>query len=102
MIFKGECADPVVDIRVIEQIVHENYVPSGKSQQNDIALLRLAYPAPYTDFIRPICLPIGTQVRNKDLDNVPLVVAGFGRIENGNYFHNNTKLCLLLLLLIIV
>lgn len=81
-----------MNIRVVEQIVHEKYSPAGKSQQNDIALLRLSQPAPYTDFIRPICLPISTQVRNKDLDNVPLVVAGFGRTENGMNtllkFHN--------------
>lgn len=70
------------DIPVAELIVHENYVPTSSSQENDIALIRLQNPAPYTDFIRPICLPV-QELQNKHYDGIKMTVAGFGRTENG-------------------
>lgn len=79
--FKNECADPVVDVQIFENIVHENYDPNA--QNNDIALIRLARSVTYTDWVKPICLPFSSNVRNLNLDNTPLVVAGFGRTEHG-------------------
>lgn len=81
--FKSECADPVEDIPVAETIVHENYVPTSSSQANDIALIHLQRPAPYTHYIQPICLPVATDLRNKNYDGTFLEVTGFGRTENG-------------------
>lgn len=81
-VFQGECANPVEDILVAELIVHENYDASSRSQANDIGLIRLQRPAPYTNYIRPICLPI-LDLQNKNYDGSALIVAGFGRIENG-------------------
>lgn len=78
---EGECADPVQNIDVAQTIVHEQYEANADSQGNDIALIRLARAAPYTDFIRPICLPVASQLRNKNFDGAPLVVAGFGKTE---------------------
>lgn len=72
-----------------ETIVHEEYDANADSQGNDIALIRLARSAPYTDFIRPICLPIAPQLRNKNFDGAALIVAGFGKTEYGII-----KLCL--------
>lgn len=92
LLYQGECADPVANIPVESTIVHEGYSPNSKSQSNDIALIRLAQPAPYTDFIRPVCLPIGPNVRNKNLDNFPLIVAGFGRTESGRQSDVKMKL----------
>lgn len=51
----GVCTDPLVRIQVAKTIPHPNY--DGLS--NDIAVLRLGEEAPYTNFIRPICLPSG-------------------------------------------
>ncbi|XP_011558868.3 uncharacterized protein LOC105389458 [Plutella xylostella] len=51
--------------------------------QNDIALLRLRATAPYTEFIRPICLaPI--DVDSPEFSNIPLSVAGWGRDGEAN------------------
>lgn len=79
--FKGECADPVIDIPTSDFIVHENYDPN--SNYNDIALIRLARNVTFTDWVRPICLPFPQNVRNLNFDNSSLVVAGFGRTEHG-------------------
>lgn len=76
-------ADPVLDIAVVERIPHEQYVPTSKTQENDIALLRLARSVTFTDWIRPICLPIRSHLRNVNYNDVPLVVAGWGKTETG-------------------
>lgn len=72
----------MVDIPVVETIIHENYVPASRSQENDIALVRLERAAQYTEFIRPICLPIGKLQNIKYDENSILTVVGFGRTEN--------------------
>lgn len=81
LIVQGICTT-VVDIPIAKIIVHENYVPTSVGQENDIALVRLQNPAPYADYIRPICLPNARQI-NKNLVGEALTVAGFGRTENG-------------------
>lgn len=73
----------MVDIQIAETIVHENYVPTSSAQGDDIALIRLSQAAPYTDYIRPICLPTDESLRNKNYDELLLDVAGFGRTEYG-------------------
>lgn len=76
------------DIPVAEIIVHENYAHTSSSQANDIALIRLEHAAPYTDYIRPICLPVGQKLLNKNYDNFPMTVAGFGKTETGTWKTN--------------
>lgn len=83
---EGECADPVLDVPVSETIVHEGYSSNSLTQNNDIALVRLARPVTFTDWIKPICLPVSTALRSKNYQGAPLVVAGFGKTENGAYF----------------
>lgn len=79
------CSEPVQDIPVVRRIPHELYDPNSKTQNNDIALLRLGHSARFSDFVKPICLPLEPQLRNKNFDNVPLEVAGWGKTETGEW-----------------
>lgn len=72
----------MIDIPAAKIVVHEYYVAG--TNENDIALIRLERAAPYTDFIRPICLPI-EKLRNQNFDDYKMVVAGFGKTENGTW-----------------
>ncbi|KAJ6637209.1 Serine protease easter [Pseudolycoriella hygida] len=87
---RGDCADPPLDIAVEEVIPHENYNPNSKTQENDIALLRLSQQVTYTDFIKPICLPTADNLKNKNYDGINLDVAGWGKTENVSF--SNFKL----------
>lgn len=71
------------DIPVSEMIPHEQYVPTSKTQENDIALLRLQRAARYTDWIKPICLPIADNLRSINFDGKALTVSGWGKTETG-------------------
>lgn len=79
------------DVPVVDRIPHENYVPTSRAQENDIALLRLAHSVEFTDWIRPICLPIAPSTRNINYDeNFVFVVAGWGKTEKSS--SSNIKL----------
>ncbi|XP_050345955.1 CLIP domain-containing serine protease HP8-like [Nymphalis io] len=58
-------------------ILHPQY--DDESLQNDIALIELDGYAPYTRYIRPICIP-PINVDDPEFSNLPLAVAGWGRI----------------------
>ncbi|KAI5643188.1 trypsin domain-containing protein [Phthorimaea operculella] len=77
-----DCTTPVQDIRVEEIIAHEGYDPQDSNQHNDIALLRLAQPARYNDFVKPICLPLSNDVKNSGFDGFTAEVAGWGKTES--------------------
>ena len=71
----------MVDIPVIERIPHEGF--NANTRQNDIALLRLERSITFTNWIKPICLPISPEIANKNYDGKMLTVAGWGLTENG-------------------
>lgn len=50
-----ECSEDPIDIEPDTITPHQNF--SMKPLRNDIALIRLKNTLPFTDFIRPICLP---------------------------------------------
>lgn len=89
---EGECALPVVDVPVEQLIPHERYNPDSKQQEHDIALVRLSQTVQFTDFVRPICLPLSERLRQQLYDNVVLTVAGWGKTENGTNSQKMLKL----------
>lgn len=78
------CADAVIDVPIAEVFQHEGYNPRSLSRENDIALIRLARKVQYSEYIRPICLPITPTLRNKNFDGEILTATGWGRTELGN------------------
>lgn len=80
---EDNCSDPALDVPVVERIPHELYVPSSKTQENDIALLRLGRSIKFTDWIRPICLPVAQNLRSANYNDITLTVAGWGKTEAG-------------------
>lgn len=75
------CAEPCIDIPVTERILHENYQPT-RAHENDIALLRLERSVTFTNWIKPICLPIYTNVRNHIYESAAFTVAGWGKVSD--------------------
>ncbi|XP_045776967.1 CLIP domain-containing serine protease 2-like [Maniola jurtina] len=78
---QDDCNEPPLDVPVEEIVVHEDYVPSDGHQQNDIALLRLAYDVPFNDFVKPICLPTDPSLAQKTFQDTDMEVAGWGKTE---------------------
>lgn len=77
-----DCAPEHIDVRVERAIPHPLYNPNSRNQVNDIALLRLERSIAYTDFVRPICLPISPNLRAATFDGIVMDVAGWGKTEN--------------------
>lgn len=77
----GVCADPPVDFGIAKTIVHENYNPNDKDQLNDIALIRLNREVSFTAYIKPICLPVADDIRNRNIVGTKATAAGWGRTE---------------------
>lgn len=71
-----------IDIPIQKIIPHPYY--NGGSL-HDIALLRLKRSITFSDSIRPICLP-PIEFRNKNYDNFPLTVVGWGETESCKIF----------------
>lgn len=81
-VLKRECNDPVIDVPILENIVHENYAPYSREEYDDIASIRLERAVKFTDWVHPICLPFATHLRNKDFVGFSLESAGFGPSED--------------------
>ncbi|GLV31538.1 Serine protease 7 [Carabus blaptoides fortunei] len=76
-----DCADPHQDIDIEEAIAHKEYVGIG-GRYHDIGILRLSEKAKYSEFVRPICLPLNGQ---KSSPGEELAVAGWGFTERNVY-----------------
>lgn len=77
---KSGCSDPPVDVAVERIIAHENYDPANENQHNDIALLRLSNNVRFTDYVKPICLPLNE--RRSTFEGYGMEVAGWGKTES--------------------
>ncbi|XP_041969718.1 CLIP domain-containing serine protease 2-like isoform X2 [Aricia agestis] len=76
------CAPNVQNVAIDRIIAHSGYTP--QSLVDDIALIRLARPADFSlDSLKPICLPVTSELRNERLDGQKGVVAGWGATEDG-------------------
>ncbi|KAL3286005.1 hypothetical protein HHI36_000519 [Cryptolaemus montrouzieri] len=79
-----ECLQtPPIDVGVEEIITHEQYDPEDVDSRNDIALVRLERDVKFTDYIKPICMPVSESERSKSYAGDSLTVAGWGLTENG-------------------
>ncbi|XP_026316216.1 phenoloxidase-activating enzyme-like isoform X2 [Hyposmocoma kahamanoa] len=70
-----DCTEGAISIPIEKIIPHPNY--KSKTKKNDIALLRMAKPAPYSDFVRPICLPTSDMTLSPP-SNWHLIASGWG------------------------
>ena len=82
--FGGECAPALQSIAISKVIPHPEYAPKSANQLNDIALVRLAHPVAYNDFVKPICLPMGSDLRSKQHVGEALEVSGWGKTESAS------------------
>ncbi|KAJ2937782.1 hypothetical protein O0L34_g18562 [Tuta absoluta] len=81
----GIVADPVVRIDVVDVIIHEGY---DGFYDHDIAVLVLKEDTPYTDFIRPICLPAG---RGQVSAGAVFTAAGWGEVGRTHLYSHVKK-----------
>ncbi|TMW47661.1 hypothetical protein DOY81_007260 [Sarcophaga bullata] len=73
-----DCNNKVVELEYEEVIPHPQYDPTNIDRHHDIALIRLAQDVQYSDFIKPVCLPLPKTRRGISTGDI-LVVAGWGR-----------------------
>jgi len=76
-----DCAPEHIDVPVESVVPHPQYNPKSKNQINDIALLRLKHNVVFSDFVRPICLPLNSNLRSATFDGIFMDVAGWGKTE---------------------
>ncbi|XP_055525725.1 CLIP domain-containing serine protease B8-like [Wyeomyia smithii] len=75
----NDCADRSLDITVEKIVPHPEYVSTSWNKYNDIALLKLTEDAPYTDFVRYICLP--NYYNLTQVNTNIFVAAGWGQTD---------------------
>nr|XP_032833052.1 MAM and LDL-receptor class A domain-containing protein 1-like [Petromyzon marinus] len=71
-------ATPSQSVAISAIHIHPGY--SSSSNDNDIALMRLAQPVEFTDYIAPVCLPEGDQDFPADMT---CAIAGWGNTREG-------------------
>ncbi|XP_035455812.1 phenoloxidase-activating enzyme isoform X2 [Spodoptera frugiperda] len=81
-----DCTDGVTRVPIEKIIPHPNYSFSANDKRNDIALIKLKELAPYSDFIRPICLPTkDINLSSNRNDYFTMIVVGWGATETKKY-----------------
>lgn len=81
-----DCNEKALDIEVEKAIPHPDYDSKSWDRYNDVALVKLANDAPFTDFIRHICLPSYYNLTEQlSKENMKYVAAGWGRTDFCEY-----------------
>ncbi|CAH1637696.1 unnamed protein product [Spodoptera littoralis] len=79
---KKYCAPNIRNVSIASVIAHPGYTP--QSLVDDIALIRLAEPADFSlDSMKPVCLPVTSELQRESLIGQNAVVAGWGVTEDG-------------------
>uniref|UniRef100_A0A2S2NGW7 CLIP domain-containing serine protease n=1 Tax=Schizaphis graminum TaxID=13262 RepID=A0A2S2NGW7_SCHGA len=68
-----------LDVPIDSIIIHEMYNP--RENTNDIAILKLKNSVSFTQFIRPICLPIQLDMKHINMMKLMPFVAGWGSTQ---------------------
>ncbi|CAB3380270.1 Hypothetical predicted protein [Cloeon dipterum] len=76
------CADPSLMVSVESVKTHEKY--GGVDRFNDIGLVRLEKRVTFTDYIKPVCLPLSDTLLKSTLAGSIHKIAGWGRTENSS------------------
>lgn len=72
--------------------MHDQYNPYSRNNENDIALLRLNRSVEFTEWIKPLCLPTASVLRDRSYGNeTTFVVAGYGRVSVSNFYSIEKK-----------
>ncbi|XP_048006730.1 phenoloxidase-activating enzyme-like [Leguminivora glycinivorella] len=74
------CTDGAISIPIEKFTVHPDYNSRNNDRHNDIVLIKLAKMAPYTDFVRPICMP-SIDIVQKAPKKLYMTVAGWGAVN---------------------
>lgn len=77
------CAPAHQDIDINKIIIHTQY--NEASLENDVALLRMSVGVEYTEFIRPICLPLDVSQYGKRYEKQLAHITGWGRTKYASY-----------------
>lgn len=72
------CGHDPREINIFNSFIHENYKKTEQGDFNDIAIIQMAEFVEFTNFIKPICLPLNDEVQVEG----SVIIAGFGRTEN--------------------
>lgn len=69
-----------ISVKVSNIILHKKF-RNAQSYHNDIALLQLAEGVNYTNFIKPICLPLNQALWTADLTGKRFDIGGWGEYK---------------------
>lgn len=73
-----DCNKKVIELGYEEVIPHPEFNTRSLNRYHDIALIRLNADVSYSDFVRPVCLPLAATRRAINVGE-ELIVAGWGR-----------------------
>ncbi|XP_065340212.1 CLIP domain-containing serine protease B9-like [Cloeon dipterum] len=77
-----KCADPPLTVLVESAKAHEKY--GGVDRFNDIGLVRLERNVPFTNYTKPVCLPLSDTLLKSSFAGSIHEIAGWGRTENSS------------------